>query len=92
MSNDNLLPFSRAFRKRNAARGKVDARMVARIEGFRVLIPVVESLRQMGLSDSEIGRFFKFLGHEFCESASDEEQGTKLADIKRKHRPPTMAC
>jgi len=35
---------------------------------------VVENLREMGLSYSEIGRFFTFLGHELCERASQEEE------------------
>ena len=78
MSNDNVLLFSTALRKKNAGRDNVDATVAARIEGFRVLIHVVENLRGMGLPDSEIGLLFKFLGHEFCASASDEEQGTKL--------------
>ena len=73
MSNDNLLSFSRAFQKRNRGRSKVDP-MAARIEGCRVLSPVVENLREMGLSYSEIGRFFTLLGHELYECASQEEE------------------
>ena len=46
--------------------------MATRIEG--VLSPIAENLREMGLSYSEIGRFFTFLGHELSERASHEEE------------------
>jgi hypothetical protein len=65
----NVLSFFDGQRRRKAAE---DDSMVGQSEGFKLIIPVIENLRRMGLSDAEIGRFLKFLGHEFCENASDE--------------------
>jgi hypothetical protein len=48
------------------------AKMNAREDGFRLLIPVIEKMREVGLSTAEIGRLFKFLGDEFCASMGDE--------------------
>jgi hypothetical protein len=74
MSNENVILFLAGVRKRNAAQNLVDAKMDARLKGFRLLIPVVEKLREMGLSDSEIGRFLKFLGDEFLRDEGQEQK------------------
>ena len=79
MSNENVLLFLQNPRKRNADQNLVDAKMDARLNGFRLLIPIVEKLREMGLSNSEIGRFFQFLGQEFCANE---------ADVGREPKPP----
>jgi hypothetical protein len=46
--------------------------MNAREKGFRLLTPVIEKLREMGLSTVEIGRSFKFPGDQFCASLGNE--------------------
>jgi hypothetical protein len=73
MSNENVLFFLEGLRKRNADQNLGDAKMDARLAGFRLLIPVVEKLREMGLSDSEIGRFLKFLGDELVRGEGQEQ-------------------
>ena len=61
------------FRK-NEADGNLADEIDVRLKSFGLLIPVVRHMREMGLSDSEIGRFFKFLGHEFCATALIEDE------------------
>jgi hypothetical protein len=74
MSNENVLFFLEGLRRRKADQHPVDAKMDARWEGFKLLIPVVGKLREMGLSDSEIGRFFKFLGDELVQDEGQEQK------------------
>jgi hypothetical protein len=69
MSEDNVLMFLEGVRRKKA--DLVDAKMDARLQGFGMLIPVIEKLRERGLSDLEIGRFFMFLGQELCASTGD---------------------
>jgi hypothetical protein len=58
MGNDNVLSLVKEMRRRAAARLLLDAKMAAREEGLRLLFPAVERMREMSLSDAEIGRFF----------------------------------
>ena len=74
MSKENVLVFLEGVRKKKADPDLIDAKMDARLMGFTLLIPVIEKLREMGLSNSEIGRFFKFLGDEFVRSDGQEQE------------------
>jgi hypothetical protein len=65
MDNDNVLNLVEEMRRRDTARLLLEAKMTAREEGLRLLFPAVERMRQMGLPDAEIGRFFKFVGNAF---------------------------
>jgi hypothetical protein len=68
MSNGIVLDFADETRRRDAAR------LLARAqeEGLRLLFPAVERMREMGLSNAEIGRLFKFVGGAFCASEAAE--------------------
>jgi len=75
MGNENISNFVEQLLSRHASENGTYKN--ARYEGYRLLIPVIEHMREMGLSTVEIGHFFNFLGHEFCASALNKEHGTK---------------
>lgn len=77
MCNDNVLDFSEWMRRRDAARLLAIVKMAAREEGIRLLSPPVEKMREMGLSNGEIGLFFKFVGGAFCADGAAEGQEPK---------------
>jgi len=77
MCNDNILNFAEWMRRRDAARLLATIKMAAREEGVRLLFPAVEKMREMGLSNGEIGLFFKFVGGAFCADGATEGQEPK---------------
>jgi hypothetical protein len=81
MSNANVIDFAEWMRRRDATRLLVAAKMATQEEGLRLLVPavenVVEKLREMDLSNAEIGRLFKFVGGAFCASEVAEGQEPK---------------
>jgi hypothetical protein len=77
MSNDNVLNFAEWMRRRDAARPLAARKIAAREEGLRLLFPAVEKMREMGLSNGEIGLFLKFVGDAFCADAAAEGQEPK---------------
>jgi hypothetical protein len=72
MSNGNVLNFSEGMRRRDTTRLLVAAKLL-----FPAVKNVVNRLREMGLSDTDIGGFFKFLGSEFCANLVDEGEEPK---------------
>jgi hypothetical protein len=45
--------------------------------GYQTTFPTVEKMQEMGLSNGEIGLFFKFVGGAFCAGATAEGQEQK---------------